>query len=311
MKNLKWQIRQKNNKEREARQAEYEAEKKKRAEDWEAEKEHRKNFDEDGNPREKFMDFDLAERIAWCEQLIVFLQKFVPKESNGNKSEAAAPVADGRKVEKESGLKEFAKSDGLEDDPLGLNSYMVEEVVSKKDKKRNKKKKSNAAKNDDSALLAEGEVVTVQLSLEMIQQFASMSLPVPTDSDDAPGSIQSLQLKKAYYEEKGEEGLTLKEVLKSEKDARKKGKKAENGKEEPAAEAAPVKESMAAEEGEFDLAALRAKAQASSDNITDEEKKARGLLYDKSKASAVREDSESDDDEDESADFGGDPFEGL
>lgn len=44
--------------------------------------------------------------------------------------------------------------------------------------------------------------------------------------------------------------------------------------------------------------------------LTEEEKKARGLLYDTSKASAVREDS--DDEEDGDADFaGGDPFEGL
>merc|ERR1712070_850622 len=57
---------------------------------------------------------------------------------------------------------------------------------------------------------------------------------------------------------------------------------------------------------DIDLAALRAKAQGAQ--MTDEEKKARGLLYDTSKASAVREDSE----DDEDADFaGGDPFDGL
>merc|ERR1712022_93680 len=62
-------------------------------------------------------------------------------------------------------------------------------------------------------------------------------------------------------------------------------------------------------EPEFDLAAMRAKAQNPS--LTEEEKKARGLLYDTSIASAVRDDSE-DDEDDDTADFaGGDPFEGM
>ena len=44
---------------------------------------------------------------------------------------------------------------------------------------------------------------------------------------------------------------------------------------------------------DIDLAALRAKAQGAK--MTDEEKKARGLLYDTSKASAVRDEPEEDD----------------
>merc|ERR1711934_1344054 len=59
---------------------------------------------------------------------------------------------------------------------------------------------------------------------------------------------------------------------------------------------------------DLDIAALRAKAQG--DKMTDEEKKERGLLYDTSKAAAVREESEDEDDED-ACDMGGDPFEGL
>lgn len=56
---------------------------------------------------------------------------------------------------------------------------------------------------------------------------------------------------------------------------------------------------------DLDIAALRAKAQGAK--MSDEEKKARGLLYDTSKASAVRDESESEDDG--GADFeGGDPF---
>merc|ERR1712028_180189 len=62
---------------------------------------------------------------------------------------------------------------------------------------------------------------------------------------------------------------------------------------------------MPAVDPELDIAAMRAKAQGA--NMTDEEKKARGLLYDTSKASAVRDDSDSEDDG--GADFaGGDPF---
>ena len=53
------------------------------------------------------------------------------------------------------------------------------------------------------------------------------------------------------------------------------------------AEAAPI-------DPECDVAALRAKAQAGA-SMTDEEKKERGLLYDASKASAVRESSGEDD----------------
>jgi len=59
---------------------------------------------------------------------------------------------------------------------------------------------------------------------------------------------------------------------------------------------------------DLDIAALRAKARGAA--MSDEEKKARGLLYDTSKASAVREESEEDEDDD-ACDFGGDPFEGM
>merc|ERR1712100_145683 len=59
---------------------------------------------------------------------------------------------------------------------------------------------------------------------------------------------------------------------------------------------------------DIDLAAMRAKAQAGN-QMTEEEKKARGLLYDVSKASAVRDDS--DEDDEGACDMGGDPFEGL
>lgn len=72
--------------------------------------------------------------------------------------------------------------------------------------------------------------------------------------------------------------------------------------------AANAKKAAEAPTEEFDLAALRAKAQGAK--LSDEEKKARGLLYDTSKAAAVREESEEEDDEG-ACDMGGDPFEGL
>jgi len=220
----------------------------------------------------------------------------------------------------------YEKSAALEEDPLGLNAFMVDEVVSKKKGKKDKKKKANAAKNDISALLANGDTVQMQLTMEMIQEFGKMSLPVPVDSDDAAGSIAQLKEKLAYYNEQGEAGLTLKEVIKKEKAARHASKHGKKGAAEPEAE----KEA----EEEFDLAALRKAAQGKQ--MTEEEKKARGLLYDTSKARACREESDDDEEgvltpvvsisvdgpapkvtvtlkgEDDSADFaGGDPFEGL
>jgi len=60
---------------------------------------------------------------------------------------------------------------------------------------------------------------------------------------------------------------------------------------------------------DLDIAALRAKAQGAA--MSDEEKKARGLLYDTSKASAVREESSEDEDEDACNFEGGDPFDGI
>merc|ERR1719199_2294763 len=59
---------------------------------------------------------------------------------------------------------------------------------------------------------------------------------------------------------------------------------------------------MTAEE----LAAQRAKARGGA--MTDEEKKARGLLYDTSKARAVREESSDEEDEGAADIEGGDPF---
>jgi len=62
---------------------------------------------------------------------------------------------------------------------------------------------------------------------------------------------------------------------------------------------------------DIDLEAMRAKARAGAAGATDEEKKARGLLYDKSKASAVH-DSSSDEEDEGACDFdGGDPFGGV
>jgi len=335
VKNLKWQIRQKQFKDREENKEKYEAEKKAKQEEYEKEKEYRKNFDEDGNPREKFMDFDLGQRISICEQLMVFLGKYQLKEE---KAAVAATVKDGRTVEAPSGVTTFKKKE--EDDPLGLNSFMVDEVVSKKSKKKDKKKKANAEKNDDTALLADGEVVSLRLDIQTMSWFTDMSLAVPVNSDDVESSIAQLKLKLAYYNEQAEAGLTLKDVVKAERDAKKGGgKKAEKKAEKEEAkpkEAKPKEEAKpAAEEKseapkpgrdfgaeklarkiaempdvdpDIDLAAMRAKAQGAK--MSDEEKKARGLLYDASIASAVRDETDSEDDG--GADIeGGDPFAGL
>jgi len=336
VKNLKWQIRQKNVAKREEDQKKYLEDKEKNKAEWEAQQEYRKNFNEDGTPKEKFMDFDIAEKISQCEQLTVFLKRYLPQEEAAAATKAAAPTG-GRTVEAPEGVKEYKRDIG--DDVLGLNAFMVDEVVSKKSKKKDKKRKQNASKNDEMLLVAEGETVALQLSLDMIQQFANMGLSVPVNSDDAEESINQLKLKLAYYQEKGDAGLSYKDLVKEEKAARnkKKGGGADKEEKEEAKEdvvkvaeepVAKEDEPAAKKEGpdwlaekiarkcatievdpDLDIAALRAKAQGAK--MSDEEKKARGLLYDTSKASAVREES-SDDDDDDDADFaGGDPFDGL
>merc|ERR1712093_523997 len=203
-KNLKWQIRQKNLKEREARKKEWEE--KHAGETMEEE-------DEEGEAKPKEIDWDLAEHIMLCEQLIVFLENYLPKEAAAAVTKAAAAT------EMEGA---FAKRGDLEDDPLGLNAFMVDEVVSKQSKKKNKKKNKNAAKNDVQAALAEEGSIPLALTLDMMQNFTSMALPIPSTSDDAPATIEQLKTKKAYYEKEGEAGLSLKEVIKKEKSERKK-----------------------------------------------------------------------------------------
>jgi len=333
VKNIKWQIRQANLKKREEDQKKWEEEKKLRGEEWAKEQEYKKNFNEDGTPKEKFMDYDLAERIAICEQLITFLQKYVPSE--GASTEVAKEaVKDARTVDTPDDVTAYKRDNvGSMDDSLGLNAFMVDEVVSKKSKKNKKKAKQIAEKNDEAVLVAQGETFALTLSLDMIQHFSSMNLAVPVDTSDAAASMGHLKDKKAYYEQKGAAGMTLKEVIKEEKEAKKpkkepkeakpkEGKKKDEAKEEaaPKEEAKKPGRDFGAEklarkaaempevDPDIDLAAMRAKAQAGN-QMTEEEKKARGLLYDVSKASAVRDDS--DEDDEGACDMGGDPFEGL
>lgn len=76
----------------------------------------------------------------------------------------------------------------------------------------------------------------------------------------------------------------------------------EAAKEKPKGEKKPAETTFAVPKGP--------RGKGGKKELTEEEKKARGLLYDTSKASAVREDSEEEDEGE--ADFaGGDPFEGL
>jgi len=316
--------------------------------------------DEEGEKKEKQIDWDIAEKIALCEQLTVFLEGYKPKEAKVEKVAGPVPTLDG--------VAAFSKQGGLAagDDPLGLNALMITEHVSKNAKKKNKKKAKNAAKTDPRLMAAQGETVCLDMSLETVQQFASLSLPVPTNTDDCDGSLAQLLEKKAYYEEKGKAGLTLKELTAQEKAARKEArqgsKKAEKAEEEKAlaeeatgkakivaAEEAVFQEKKAAEaeakaaaekakeaarkekeaeapaggttfpgatgapvvvDGDIDLAAMRAAAQGTK--MSEAEKKARGLLYDRSAGSGVRDDSSSDEEGDEAAAFaGGDPFEGF
>lgn len=425
----KRQISKKNAEERERKKKEWEEAKAKRSEDWEAQEEAWKKEqeeaelveDEDGK-KVKPMDYDLSVRITLCEQLATFLKAYKPKEEVKAEVKKVETVDLGRELDAASGSL-FVRDAKLEDD-LGLNAFMVDEAVSAKKSKKDKKKAKAKAKA--SIIPVGDEIVSIELSLETIQQFGQLHLPVPVDTNDVDASLSQLDEKKAYYEGKAKEGLTLKEIEKAEKLARKQARMTQGEKdaeaaaakkaEEDAAEAAEAEamakikeqeeaafaakkaqeaeakaakaaaeaaaeaeaekaaayaekeakvkaavekakeakrlaqekeeaeaaaaadplgafggeadpmddkfEKFCAENGyededeeeekepekepEFDLAAMRAKAQNTS--LTEEEKKARGLLYDTSIASAVREDS-SEDEDDEDADFcGGDPF---
>jgi len=343
-KNLKWQLRQVKQKKYEEDQKKWEEEKATRGEEWAAEQERRKTLDEDGNPREIFMDFDLAERISHCEQLVDFLLPYTPEGRPAVAVEVKVNL-DGRKVEKPTDVSAFSKGSGkLADDELGLNAFFVDEVVSKKSKKKGKKKQANAEKWDTRVMVEQGEVVPITLSFSMMQQFAGMNIAVPVDSNDAVAAVGALQTKKDYYAAKGAEGLKLKDIIKAEKDAKKPAKKEVAKEEKPAKAKSPAKEEvkkaadpadaafeaaqdeeesedeeLAADEvadkeetkkdvdwnadkiarklaampevdKDLDIAAMRAKAQGNK--MSDEEKKARGLLYDTSKAKATRESSE-------------------
>jgi len=284
--------------------------------------------DENG---EKPMDYDMAERIDKCSQLIMFLQKYQAKEAAPAEEAKSTAHLEGSRVKGMAGA-------GAMDDPLGLNAFMVDEAASFKKNKKNKKKAKAQAKKSNIPL--EGEVLSLSLSLDMIQDFASMSLPTPIDTDDVASGIEGLTKKKEYYEEKAKTGMKLKELIQQEKAKRaKKGpvKKAPAEEKAPAEKASAAMEEVAAKEEanfqkskapepaaeektelkrdfmaekmarkvaempdvdpDIDLAAMRAKARAGAAGATDEEKKARGLLYDKSKASAVHESSGEEEDE--------------
>ena len=94
-----------------------------------------------------------------------------------------------------------------------MSPLQVEETVHKSKKKKDKKKAKNAAKTAMGAVQT-GECVPLGLSLDTLQQFSKLALAVPVNTDDVDASLVQLAEKKAYYEEKGKTGITLKELLK-------------------------------------------------------------------------------------------------
>ena len=317
---LKRQISRKN---REAKQKAREEWIKQHGEDGEGAPDAEEEDEEDENG-EKPMCYEIAERIATCEQLIVFLQGYQRKETKVEEKKAVDPsILEGARGKGMSGQSQ-------DDDPLGLNAFMVEEAVSSKKSKKDKKKAKAQAKK--SNVPEEGEVIALNLSLDMIHNFTVLALPTPINTDDVAAGIEGLTAKKQYYEEKGKTGIKLKELIKQEKEAKRAAKNGgklpeevkaqeeanfqkskEASVEQAATETKKPTRDFGAEklarkaaempevDPDIDLAALRAKAQGAK--MSDEEKKARGLLYDTSKASAIRD--EPDEDDEGACDFDG------
>merc|ERR1711907_446469 len=84
------------------------------------------------------------------------------------------------------------------------------------------------------------------LSLELIGEFGMLSVPTPVNTAEVDTALVQLAEKKAYYEEKGKSGITLKELLKQEKD-KKKSEKDKKKEEEEATKAAAKAAQEAAE----------------------------------------------------------------
>jgi len=216
---LKRQVYKKNKERRDAERKEWQEKMGEDGEDGE-ELPCEEEVDEDG---QKMMDWELAEKIVVCEQLIAFLQGYKPNMEETKLKSAPQPVeaVEGAVVRS----KGLTGSGALNDDPLGLNVFMVEEVVSAKKSKKDKKRAKNAAKGVKVA--QPGEAMFLSLSLDVMNQFSSLSLPTPTNTDDVDGSLAQLNDKKSYFEEKGKLGMTYKEIVKEEKAVRSAARNAE------------------------------------------------------------------------------------
>jgi len=148
--------------------------------------------DEEDENGEKTMCYEIADRIAVCGQLITFLEGYKPKSAKTDITKKGAL---------EGAHLEGARSKGMSgaaamEDPLGLNAFMVDEAVSNKKNKKDKKKAKNQAKN--SKVPQAGEVIALDLSLDVMHHFTLLSLPTPIDTNDVDDSINHLTEKKTY-----------------------------------------------------------------------------------------------------------------
>eukprot|EP00656_Telonema_subtile_P022547 TRINITY_DN2372_c0_g1_i1.p1 TRINITY_DN2372_c0_g1~~TRINITY_DN2372_c0_g1_i1.p1 ORF type:complete len:968 (-),score=420.48 TRINITY_DN2372_c0_g1_i1:110-3013(-) len=238
VKALKYQIKQRNNKLREER----------RAAAGEAGEDAEEEEDEDA----KEMDYDVADRVVLCEQLIAFLNRYKPKE--------AVVVAEAKAIEHGDDVdpskihyKNFAGAID-EDDEWG--TYFAEPVKSKKNKKRDKKMARAVAKKDIHAFDEEDGPTSIQLTLETLTQFSTLSIAAPISVADVDTTIGLLTEKAAYFNEHGKAGKTLKDIQKLEKASRKGGKGSSSKKaaateevaEEATEEAAPAEEAASSDE---------------------------------------------------------------
>lgn len=220
VKGLKYQIKQRNQKLREER----------RAAAAEAGEELEEEDEEAGQ-----MDYDVADRVVLCEQLIKYLSAYKPKEEVAAKEEVA--VQHGADVDLDK-VHHKGKDAVKFDDDLGLSMFYNENPTSKKKGKKDKKKAKRDAKQNVTT--SSDYTCSLNMALETIAQFALLSIPAPMTTDDVDDTIAKLTEKAAYFTEHGKAGKTLKDIQKLEKASRK-GKKPVEEQEE----AAPAEEAAA------------------------------------------------------------------
>lgn len=176
--------------------------------------------DEDDEEGEKQMDYDVADRIVLCEQLVTYLQRFKPKVE---KQEEVAEVSIEHAADIDlSQVKHKGHDSVVFDDDLGMEMFYNENPSSSKKNKKDKRKARKAAKSD---ITHPDSKQGLNIDLGTLKHFSSLAVSAPTTTADVDAAISALTAKAAYYQEHGKDGTTLKEIQKMERAARKGGAK--------------------------------------------------------------------------------------